>query len=220
MLRGMKPLIASDGLRASHADAVAECSAHGMRLCSSAELDELCCQTGCNMDAALVWTSDNCDQTAALLTNATRRRKRGKSSFGRAHVVETVGHGFDWSLTAHTPPRQLPSGLHRIPRNVYQTYKMPFARLPKGMRHAMASYQRLSPKYSHTYFDDAACAAYVAAEGHRFPGFQEAHKVMRSGAGRADLFRALLIWVEGGVCAAHRPALSTAPVIDNTLTLT
>ena len=201
MLRAMEPLVVRDGLKASYAEAGAECAAHSMRLCSSAELDELCCQTGCNMDGVLVWTSDDCSRKGTLSANETLRHKRWKASFGRAHVVDTVDSGFDWNLTSYIPPKQLPSSLQRIPRAVYQTYKMPHAQIPKGMRRAMASFQRLSPEYSHTYFDDAACTAYVAAEGHRFPGLQKAYEVMLSGAGRADLFRALLIWVEGGVYA-------------------
>jgi hypothetical protein len=46
----------------SHAQAVGECRAHGMRLCTSAELSsELCCKTGCRTDNKMIWTSSTCN---------------------------------------------------------------------------------------------------------------------------------------------------------------
>ena len=44
---------------ATYAAAVAECHAHGMRLCDSRELIS-CCGTGCGFDSALVWTHTPC----------------------------------------------------------------------------------------------------------------------------------------------------------------
>ena len=47
------------GSSATFEQAVAECWAHGMRLCNESEVSA-CCSTGCNYDAAYVWTSTAC----------------------------------------------------------------------------------------------------------------------------------------------------------------
>ena len=52
------PLTGIDGLAASHAEAIAECAAHGWRLCTRAELAGVCIGTGCGMDNLLLWTLD------------------------------------------------------------------------------------------------------------------------------------------------------------------
>ena len=49
-------------LAATRAEAAAECTAQGRRLCTKAELQSnSCCKTGCDMDWRLVWASDACE---------------------------------------------------------------------------------------------------------------------------------------------------------------
>ena len=62
------PLTGIDGLAASHAEAIAECAAHGWRLCTRAELAGVCIGTGCGMDNLLLWTLDGCSPPAPPLS--------------------------------------------------------------------------------------------------------------------------------------------------------
>ena len=56
---GLKPRTSINTLKATLAEAEAECEAHGLRLCTSTELEqEWCCATGCGMDHVRVWAAD------------------------------------------------------------------------------------------------------------------------------------------------------------------
>lgn len=56
---GLRPRTTINTLKATLAEAEAECAAHGLRLCTSTELEqEWCCATGCGMDHVRVWAAD------------------------------------------------------------------------------------------------------------------------------------------------------------------
>ena len=60
-------LTSIDSRLASFTEAEAECAAHGRRLCTRRELEDgKCCRAGCNMDAMLVWSSDECAPITAV----------------------------------------------------------------------------------------------------------------------------------------------------------
>ena len=72
--RTRQPRTCAEPRRATHDEAVAECNAQGLRLCSEAELDS-CCKTGCQADKVPVWrtcTPNECHLavTPRTLTNS------------------------------------------------------------------------------------------------------------------------------------------------------
>jgi len=90
----------------------------------------------------------------------------------------------------------------RIPYTIFQTFKA--QDVPVAMRDAIESWVAQNPEYDHEYFDDERVAEYVAAfpcEGFSFSREQllKAHRKIRPGAGKADLFRYLIMYDRGGV---------------------
>ena len=82
----MKPRTTSNTLEATLAAAEAECAAHGLRLCTSTELNqEWCCATGCGMDNVRVWAADRCTD---LGTNTSRRQWAAERNSPRPAVGE------------------------------------------------------------------------------------------------------------------------------------
>uniref|UniRef100_A0A7S4VX11 VWFA domain-containing protein n=1 Tax=Alexandrium monilatum TaxID=311494 RepID=A0A7S4VX11_9DINO len=72
-------------LYTSQADAAAQCTSRGLRLCTQAELQNNVCQgAGCLVDQVLVWTSDQC---AAELANRTAQTRIGVLQFGNGEVM-------------------------------------------------------------------------------------------------------------------------------------
>ena len=88
-----------------------------------------------------------------------------------------------------------------IPRLLWQTHAPPFDKLPPGLARAATSWWQLNPEYTYKYFDDRALEAYVARQGGRVQGFARAWRLLASGAARADLWRYLVMYLEGGVFA-------------------
>jgi mannosyltransferase OCH1-like enzyme len=91
----------------------------------------------------------------------------------------------------------------KIPFTVYQTFRT--ADVPDAMFDAVSSWRALNPEYDHEFYDDARVADYILKE---FPvaGFSfdrqrllAAFAKIRPGAGKADLFRYLIIYDRGGV---------------------
>ena len=122
---------------------------------------------------------------AAWNSSAKREDSRRTDALGAVHSLPLC----------HLATRQ------RIPRVVHQTAPPEIGRLPTGMARAAASWFARNPDYEHVYYSDAALAAYVRRHGREVPGFDAAHAAARSGAERADLWRALVVWREGGVYA-------------------
>mmetsp|Transcript_23149 Transcript_23149/g.57186 ORF Transcript_23149/g.57186 Transcript_23149/m.57186 type:complete len:356 (-) Transcript_23149:173-1240(-) len=88
----------------------------------------------------------------------------------------------------------------RIPRIIHQTMEPPTVDdLPIHMRRAVHKWKRLNPEYEHRYAGNESRAAYVRREGGRFRGLVEAYDQALSGAARADLWRLLVLFVNGGV---------------------
>jgi mannosyltransferase OCH1-like enzyme len=90
----------------------------------------------------------------------------------------------------------------KIPPMIYQTFKT--ARMPSRMRQASELWKRRNPSFGYQFFDDEQLQAFVAefpCEDFPFDSatLVTALKSLRSGAGKADLFRYLLIYQRGGV---------------------
>jgi len=103
------------------------------------------------------------------------------------------------------PPRQSDlAGLAptKIPRVIYQTFKT--ALVPDAMFRAASSWIERNPDFAYEFFDDARLYGYVEefpCAGFPFDNAQlrQAMTKIKPGAGKADLFRYLLLYREGGV---------------------
>lgn len=94
-----------------------------------------------------------------------------------------------------SPPRQA------IPRVIRQTHAWPFAALPPRMAAAAQRWIDLNPEWTHEYYDQRAMDAYAAREGEsHFPGFAAAYNKTIP-VGKADLWRTLITFLEGGLYA-------------------
>lgn len=85
---------------------------------------------------------------------------------------------------------------------IYQTFKT--NRVPRGMWNAVRTWQDLNPEHGYEFFDDDAMSEFVA--GFSCAGFSfessaliAAFHRIKPGAGKADLFRYLLMYERGGV---------------------
>ena len=84
----------------------------------------------------------------------------------------------------------------RIPRTIHQT--VPYGK-PGGRAAALrASWAALNPGWTVRLYTDTHAAAFVAAE---FPQYLSAYYALPKPAGRADLFRVLVLLRRGGVYA-------------------
>lgn len=90
----------------------------------------------------------------------------------------------------------------QIPKVIRQTHKpAKFQWLPVEVRQLAMTYRLENPAYDYEYYGDAAMRAVVDKYGHLIHNFSQAFDKATSGAMRADLWRYLLLWVEGGVYA-------------------
>ena len=88
----------------------------------------------------------------------------------------------------------------RIPRLLHQTFEMPrLENLPTGMLAAVNKWRSLNPEYTHRYYNRAARDVYMREHGWHFSGLVEAYEAAVHGAAQVDLFRLLVLWVDGGV---------------------
>lgn len=83
-----------------------------------------------------------------------------------------------------------------IPRIIHQTWKSD--RPPTPFRSHVESWRRHHPGWDHRFYDDAACRRLVA-EG--FPDILDLYDRCPHGVQRADIFRYLVVWREGGLYA-------------------
>jgi inositol phosphorylceramide mannosyltransferase catalytic subunit len=91
----------------------------------------------------------------------------------------------------------------KVPYDIYQTFKT--GRVPATMYRAVRSWIEINPEYAYHFFDDAAMFDY-AERGFPVDGFAfsrqtliEALHTIKPGAGKADLFRYLIVYDRGGV---------------------
>lgn len=84
-----------------------------------------------------------------------------------------------------------------IPKIIHQTFHT--AALPPELEGSMAAIRRANPDWSHRFYDDADIRRFIAATyGPPFTDWYDAIDP-KYGAARADLFRYLLVYKEGGV---------------------
>jgi inositol phosphorylceramide mannosyltransferase catalytic subunit len=90
-----------------------------------------------------------------------------------------------------------------IPYTIIQTFKT--RDVPVAMHNAVRSWIDGNPEYAHEFFDDARMLDYVANEfpceemPFPRPTLLKAFHAIRPGAGKADLFRYLIMFDKGGV---------------------
>ena len=133
-----------------------------------------------------------------------RRSSAAARAWGCLHLASTTCRAAPVAAAAAGPS---PSAQHGgaapplIPRVIHQTHKSELRELPPGLRAAVATWERLNPDFEHVYYAEAAVAAYVRQRGGGVEGFAAAYAKATSGAMRCDLWRYLLLWLEGGVYA-------------------
>jgi hypothetical protein len=71
--------------------------------------------------------------------------------------------------------------------------------MPAGMEHARLTWENLNPEFEYKYFTDADMDRYVEKEGRWLPGLTEAFNSLSMPAEKADIFRFLFLYNEGGV---------------------
>ena len=87
---------------------------------------------------------------------------------------------------------------HGIPRLIHQTFHS-LAQMPEELKANIAHIKALNPDYEHRLYDDSAIASYIKTHYVREIqlAYEEIHPTY--GAARADLFRYLVMYKEGGV---------------------
>jgi hypothetical protein len=90
----------------------------------------------------------------------------------------------------------------RIPRVIYQTCRT--GEVPIGMYNAAGSWMARNPEYAYEFFDDERMSGFIErfdCSGFAFGAHELARAFarIRPGAGKADLFRYLLVHERGGV---------------------
>jgi Glycosyltransferase sugar-binding region containing DXD motif len=142
---------------------------------------------------ALVGEPPRAQDTAHGTQRSLRRAAQERVLAAKAALVAAFGHlSQRGSLSNSTHPGP---GL-RIPRTIHQT--VPYGK-PGGRAAALrASWERQNPGWRVRLYTDTHAAAFIAAE---FPEYLEAYYALPKPAGRADLFRVLVLLRRGGVYA-------------------
>lgn len=83
-----------------------------------------------------------------------------------------------------------------IPRIIHQTWKTPHAH--PALVHCMQSFNFMNPGWERRFYTDADCVSYVET---RCPQYLAAYKAYKTGIHRADFFRMLVLYFDGGVYA-------------------
>lgn len=129
--------------------------------------------------------------------------------FRRAHrmqfagsLVKTFARPFHalfpskrWTIPAVDPARHPPRSESPIPRILWQTNFTDKCSLPMWANYRRN--RRLSDDFEHRLFGNDECAAYVHA--HASPRVAAAYDRLSDGAARADLWRLVVLFEEGGV---------------------
>jgi mannosyltransferase OCH1-like enzyme len=113
------------------------------------------------------------------------------------------GSGKGTSLGKIVSRRAPPGGTKaKVPRMIYQTFQS--VKVPFRMLAAVHSWQLMNPEWGYEFFDDTQMAGFVAnfdcsAVPFDSRDLARAFGQIRPGAGKADLFRYLLVYERGGV---------------------
>lgn len=83
-----------------------------------------------------------------------------------------------------------------LPRIIHQTWKDAFPHAALG--HCLDTFVFLNPEWERRFYTDADCLAWL---GDRAPLFLQAYQSCKTGIHRADFFRILVLYFEGGVYA-------------------
>lgn len=147
---------------------------------------------------AQLWAATRALLALAVLAAVGRALGSLYAGFGRAAPFV-----FPAAALPPSPPppprRNAPPPPRRIPRVVHQTLAAPgVAPRRAGAAAALASWSVLNPGWRVQRYDDAAAAAFVAAE---FPEHAAAYAALPAAVQRADLFRVLVLLRKGGVYA-------------------
>jgi Glycosyltransferase sugar-binding region containing DXD motif len=84
----------------------------------------------------------------------------------------------------------------QIPRKVHQTWKTPYPH--PALAQCMASFKHLNPGWEHCFYTDEQCLDWV---GRVCPPLLPVYEGFATGIHRADFFRILVLYYEGGVYA-------------------
>ncbi|MDI7274126.1 glycosyltransferase family 32 protein, partial [Cronobacter dublinensis] len=89
--------------------------------------------------------------------------------------------------------------MRKVPRVIHQVYTAGWQRLPEEIRALIAGLQKMNPDYEYRFYDEPAIIAWI--ERHFGRDMLELYQRINPeyGAARADLFRYLVIYQEGGV---------------------
>jgi len=92
----------------------------------------------------------------------------------------------------------------KIPKQIFQTFKLKYEDLPNSMKESINSWRRKNNDYSYHYYDDNQLEKYVTSfncNDFKFTKeeLRKAFYKIKPGAGKADLFRYMIIYEKGGV---------------------
>lgn len=99
----------------------------------------------------------------------------------------------------HPRPRRCPPTGVLIPKVIHQTYKPAFRELDPRLQRNVHHLQAVNPDWEYKYYSDADCVPYIQTHyGSRMVSTYRRINP-KYGAARADLFRYLLMYQEGGI---------------------
>eukprot|EP00854_Cymbomonas_tetramitiformis_P014455 gene14455-17084_t len=92
----------------------------------------------------------------------------------------------------------------KIPKKIFQTFKLKYEDLPNSMKDSINSWRMNNNDYSYHYYDDNQLEKYVTSFNCKDFNFTKeellkAYYKLKPGAGKADLFRYMIIYEQGGV---------------------
>ena len=137
-------------------------------------------------------SSSSSSSLSSSSTSTKKKKKKKKTKSLKYPVDQSQGQINNYSSMSALP--------QRIPKIIWITFEQDSVReLPKRMRENVEAWQKLNPDYSLIYLGEKDRRKYIQKEGYRFPGIERAYEEAISGAAKADLIRALLLYVEGGI---------------------
>jgi mannosyltransferase OCH1-like enzyme len=83
-----------------------------------------------------------------------------------------------------------------FPKIIHQTWKQ--KDLPKKFQEAVETWKKKNPDFAYRFYDDADCRNFISQ---KFPQFIETYDNLEKPVEKADMFRYLIIYEEGGVYA-------------------
>ncbi|KZF22936.1 glycosyltransferase family 32 protein [Xylona heveae TC161] len=85
------------------------------------------------------------------------------------------------------------------PKKIWQTWKQPFLSLETTEHENVQQWRDLNPEFEHHLLTDEDVAEYISANFKEFPVWQENFGQLQDNILRADLFRYMVLFMEGGV---------------------